>query len=228
MEFTQTGFGPSGVPERSDDGKYIIDGEVWYALKQENWVPDREQWVIDSWNETFPERKLTSFEKIMSLTSRSKTLGNWYADVMDKYRDQVAVPIHVQDILGNEDYVKVSAEIAAHNAAVKELSLANERASREYKRVLKENEIKFGYIEERRAKSPLLFILTLTTEDMPLGVLDRVDEYVPKDDYDPISSRVYAREQLLRYQRYLVQQMNAGEDVFKIVEDQKMKFVNPI
>lgn len=216
------------VPSRGGVDKYTIDGDVWYALKQENWMPDRQQYVIDSWNAKFPERTVDNFEKIMSLIARSQVLSDWYASVMDKYRDSVAVPIHVQDLLPAADYEQISAKINKLNDQVAELSQKRQAEAERYKQALAKLDKEYAIIGQTKENDPLVFILTLTSDKLPLGVLDRIDEYVPRDESDPITTKIYAREQVLRYQRYLINKHNEGEDVYQVVKEQSVSFIDPI
>lgn len=216
------------LPQQSDKEQYNIDGKTWFALKQENWVPDRQQFVLDCWKNDFPDMVMEDYDELTRFISRSAFLNDWYLSVVSKYRRIVSLPIHVQDILPVSDYESACKKIKDINDWNASKSEDLENAAKEYKDKLKAINTKWNKIEEVKANDPIVFVLTLNTNMLPLSVLHRIDKYVPSDASDPITGTVYAREQLLQYQRYLIDKHLGGEDVFKIVEEQRQNFVDPL
>lgn len=216
------------LPQRSNVEQYTVDGKTWFALKQENWVPDRQQFVLDCWVKDFPETSISDYDELTRFISRSAFLNDWYLSVISKYRQIVSLPIHVQDILPVSDYERACSKIKDINDWNASKSEELERASVEYKEKIQKINKTYQKIDDAKVNDPIVFILTLNTNMLPLGILHRIDKYVPRDASDPITGTIYAREQLLEYQRYLIDKHLAGDDVYKIVEEQRQNFVDPL
>lgn len=213
----------SGFPDKSEKN-YIIDGVEYYALKQEQFLPDRRQYVEESWESDYPTKVGYDYDKIMLLVGRSSVIADWYANIMLKYREGVGMPVHVQDLLEVEEFNDCKKMINDLNTRVAELSEAKQKAASDYKNRLKEIDDQYKDIQESKDSNDLLFILTLSSNDLPLGLIDRIADYTPGDVDDPLTTKIFAREQLLRYQRHLIIKHKNGEDIKEIVAQDKMDF----
>lgn len=213
----------SGFPDKSEKN-YIIDGVEYYALKQEQFLPDRRQYVEESWESDYPTKKGYSYDKIILLVGRSSVIADWYASVMLKYREGVGMPVHVQDLLEVEEFNNCRQMINKLNDRTAELSKEKQQAAADYKKKLKEIDDQYKDIQESKDSNDLLFILTLTSNDLPLGLIDRIADYTPGGVNDPLTTKIYAREQLLRYQRFLIIKHKEGEDIKERVAQDRMDF----
>lgn len=223
FNFDKINSSDSVYPDKSDKN-YIIDGVEYYALKQEQFLPDRRQFVEESWESDFPSKKGYSYDKIILLVGRSSVIADWYASVMLKFREGVGLPVHVQDLLNVDEFNECKEMINKLNARTASLSKAKQDAAVEYKNKLARIDDEYKDIQDTKDSNDLLFILTLTSNDLPLGVIDRIADYTPKDVNDPLTTKIFAREQLLRYQRFLITKHKEGEDIKERVAQDKMDF----
>lgn len=226
MKFSFDNINPDnrGFPDSNEEKNYIIDGVEYYALKQEQFLPDRRQYVEESWQSDYPQKSDYDYDKIILLAGRSSVIADWYASVMLKFREGVGLPVHVQDLLPVEEFKRCKSMINNLNERVSALSRAKQQAAADYKLKLAEIDEQYKDIQDTKDSDDLLFILTLTSNDLPLGVIDRIADYTPVDVNSPLTTKIYAREQLLRYQRFLIIKLKEGEDIKERVAQDKMDF----
>lgn len=211
------------------DGTYIVlqeqmyspsNVDEWYASKEQEYVPDRQKFIMEKFQLDFPDIKIDDFDKLTRLVGRNLSVKEWFARANAEYAADVRLPGYLKDLISNEQYDKTSKMIVEYNDMNKKESAESAKKSEQYKKDMEE--IRERYAQKRKSyidKDKLLFILTLPAEKLPLSISLAIENFTPKDASDQREKRLFAREMLIKFKLALIKALQDGKDVVAIVDE---------
>lgn len=198
------------------------DENTWYSKRDDDFKPNKPKFVEDRFHDRFS--KVLDYDTITKLVSRSRMLREWYADVISDYILEVDVPEYFQDLIEPKQYKKLSEKVSQYNINNRLKSEKLQKASENYKNECLKIENEFKPKFDELTKDSLVKILTLNSEDLPIGLQFKLENYTAEKAEDPKTSALYSREMLVRYKIYLLEEAKKGQDIDEIIEQNQTKF----
>lgn len=197
------------------------DGNTWYCKIDDEYKPDRDKFIIDNFKTTFGE--ILEIKVINELVSRSAQMKIWYSDVISKYILEVDLPQYFANKIKPEEYNSIQKKIALYNDLNKKESIEKQKISDEYKAKITKIEDSYKADKSKVMKDPLVRILTINKEELPINLQLKLISYSPKEENDPRTAALYGREMLVRYKIELLELHSAGVDVDQVIIDRQSK-----
>lgn len=210
---------------KTDSRFEFIDenSDSWYCKIDDEFQPNREEFVEREFMAAYSEA--LNYDTITKLVSRSESLRDWYATVIEKYILEVDVPQYYSELIGADKYKEVQKSVSAYNKLNKDRSMELSRAADVYKSTINNINIKYRPKFISLEQDNVVKILTLTSDKLPLALQLRLENYSPQDKSDPRTKSLYAREMLVRYKRFLLQEAEKGErTIDEVIEEGMTKF----
>lgn len=179
-------------------------------------------YIRDKWSERFPDKKDLDIELIKRLASQSKGLKFWYLQVISNYNSSVEIPDVLKDAVTVKEYDEVKAKIVEINADLKKKQQEIQKLAMQYKSEVRKLEEKYNNIEVQRMNDPLLFCLTITSEDLPLKTRLKLEQYTPEKE--DMTRKQLGKQELLLYKRELIKILKDGKNPIQYCDENSTKF----
>lgn len=200
------------------------DKEKWKTLQAQSFVPDKDKFILEAYNKAFPNNKLDDVTILYSLASRSSIVGEWLAKQQVKFIDELKTPKYLEGVVDKDTVSKSEKDIVAYNQTLSDESKEIEKAARNFDAKVAEIRKKYKDSRDKLTENPVMKVLTLRQNYLPLSLLIAIENYSPKDADAP-SQKAYAKELLVNYQRALLSLMKEDKeiDISKVIEDLRVK-----
>lgn len=191
------------VDEKDDEIVYDlpdVDSNSWLGLAQQEFIPNKEEYVVKRLVEEFPPGKDLDYDKFMALCSRSSYLSDKLAAINVEWSLSIKVPEYFKGLITKEERRDIEGYLQEHKAKLNKITYEKDMLSKEYKANIKllEDQEKI-HIKDLR-QSNIFEIMTLQQNQLPLSIQMAIVNYVPVSDDTSVSSKVFAREALINYQ----------------------------
>lgn len=187
------------------------DLEKWYIVEDEEYRPDRAQFVLEKFKEDFSSIKIgDNPEKVYALCSRSSKLNLWLAEANNQYALIQNTPTFYRDVIDPKEYEKVSAQLLIVSQKNRERASEELKAAQEYQ--AKISKIKSKYVDFK-IDNKFAKVIALNSTSLPLTLQLAIENYTPSDADDSPTKREYARELLIRYKLNLINMIKNDADV---------------
>lgn len=209
----------------STDSRYSFEDESatkWYAKADDDFKPDKNAFIEQKFKQRFVQE--LSFDKITNLVSRSSALREWYADMISEYILEVDVPQYYKELIEPGDYKRLSEKVKTYNKLNVEKARKLNEVAEETKKKIKFIEDEFEPQFAKITCDPQVKVLTLNSEQLPLGLQLKLENYTPADASDPRTTSLFSREMLIRYKIELLNVIKEGGDVAQVIDDNSAKF----
>jgi len=203
-----------------DDIGFIKPGEKlddWIVVQEGSVAYDRETAMLSAFKRDFPGLSLLGrnekeqFDYLNKVVSRSSFLREWSNNFGVSYVAAVTLPLYLKEIVTPAEFESSRIILNRCNDIISANNITRDRMADDYKAKLKLlNESETKSIQQIRASSKIVAVLTIKQEDLPLSIQMAIEGYTPKDpSLDVASSRKkYSRECLIRFKRALLIQVN--------------------
>lgn len=201
------------IPTNSDD---------WFIIKEENYRPDRGAFILDKFNEDFPDFEITDVEKVYSLSSRSTSLSEWLAKQNLSYATIQNEPTFYRDVLDPDEFSKVSRELQSLSIKNRERAEEEIKASRDFKDTMLKISQKYSKF---KPENKFTRVISMNSTELPLTLQLAIENYVPASSENAPTQKAYSRELLTRYKVFLINEIIKDKDVDidKVINDSHLK-----
>lgn len=189
------------------------DKKDWKGLTDDETKPDKEGYVIACFKKDFPDIKVSTFEEVMDIVSRSRAVRSWYARIDLSYVEQVNMPTYYYNYVDPKTYVTSMKNLTSLNKILTDDAIKRQKAAEKYAAALEE--LDDSLAREKFAilgKDKLLFIITLPSDMLPINITRAISVYSPKQEGAP-TQKMYAREALINYKIYLLKVLKSKPDI---------------
>lgn len=212
--------------EHTDTDSFVVEKEELYTVTYKTDKITRDDYILNCWNERYPNAHTTDIERVRQFISSSSKLQHWYAQIMINYQANVQMPDYLKDVLDIKEYNKLTTDLQKYNKILQQRSDAISNAAKTFKKSL--NAINASHEKEAKVllKDKLLYILTLNRSDLPLDLQQELIDFTPKDIKSPKERRERSKEIVIEYQKSLISKVKSDPDfnIRKYVEDSRDVF----
>lgn len=189
------------------------DPKDWKIVVDEKFKPDRGAYILAAFVEAFPEvaSKISTVDEVYALSSRSKKLTEWLANMNVIYSQQANTPIWYRDAIPAGKFKKAADILTKVNFAEASRSAELEKASNEYRNKCREINEKYNKNINSIAKDDkYVQVMALNTTSLPLTLQLLIEKFSPAEGSD-ISAKAFGREVLASYKLALIAKINEDE-----------------
>lgn len=180
----------------------IDDVKNWNVIEDESYVLPKSEFIVSKCREVFPHLDL-DYTQIISLSSRNKTIRDFLSNANLEFISAVKVPKSLSDIISPSEFSSIEYGTRRYNEVLVNESKELFKLSEDYKAKNREIRNRYQKLRDKETANPIVKVLTLTLDDLPVSLSLLIDNYSPSDETAP-NARRYGRELLLRYQKSLI------------------------
>lgn len=202
------------------------DQSGWYYIKQQSFTINKDDFILERFNEDFPHLKVNDIKQFELVLSRSTILQDWYAKTSLIYTDSIQLPVAFKDLFKPDEYQGYFKDMQQYKNNLAKQSGEIENASKEFTKKVDLINDKYKKLNDIIIASNKIYpILTLTGQLLPLSIQIEIENYTPKTGDVTQQRTVYAREMLINYKRALITKLKDDEsiDVLQLIEDNRVK-----
>jgi hypothetical protein len=195
----------------------------WVIIKDENYRPDREEFVLSYFRKDFPDVKVPDVSKVYALCSRSAILAQWLSSVNMQYSLQEQVPTFYRQLVDPEEYKKAYDDITENARLNRDRAMEEFKASSNFKNEM--SKIAEKYNRKRKMNSIYSRVITMNSTELPLTLQLAIENYTPADDASLPNVKAYAREILIQYKISLIKYIkdNPNVDIEALIKENQTK-----
>lgn len=200
----------------------------WVVIKEQSYLPNKEEYIKNAFNKRFPKISLPADETvaynfITNLASRSEVVAEALALFNAEYSISAQMPTYYKDVLDNKTFEKARSEITQYNNVVADYQNKRQQAAIKYKKELEQIDKNEQESLNKFKQNKVLQVLTLPSTSLPLSLQVAVEKYTA-DEKSP-NKKVYLREILSNYKKYLLKELKANPDldIQKLIKDNQEK-----
>lgn len=192
----------------------VNDPNSWKTVQQENYRPDRDDFILKSFKEKFPRHAnaVNSIETVNNLASRSKLINNWLVSAGTEYVLEVQAPQYLKEIVEPSEYKEASEVLAELNKLSTKRSLEEQLVAKEYKDKLCKIADKYDKLTESTKKDNIVRILSLNSTSLPITLQLMIENYSPSVTSSSPDKKTYAREVLTNFKISLLKYFTRKEN----------------
>jgi len=202
-----------------------VDSDNWFVSKTQSLSISKDEYMLKAFNSEFPNLAITSFSQLSDLVSRSSALQDWYAIESAKYIKLVELPAFLSNSVTPAKFSTIRDSLSQYNKINsdegKQIKALSEKFDSDLKAIRNASKAKI----DKLCSDPIIRILIIKTNEMPLSLQIKINNYTPKTDDVTQSRDRYAQELLYNYQRSLIKLVDEKPDVDieKIINRLKLK-----
>lgn len=224
----KTSYGDIVINDVSDE----IDG--WIVKDAEVIEYSKATVIVESFEKQFPHIKLlgnddsTKFDYLTNLVSRSDKLFQWFALEKIKYSELTQLPSYLKGRIDASEFSSIQKKISCVNDVIADFADQRAKLAIEYKNNLKKLQKKMdASIDKTIADDKVIKVLTLTTQSLPLSMINAIESYSPRTsdiNFDE-KKKLYARELLTLFKVDLLDKIkdNPDLDVDLLIDEISLK-----
>lgn len=176
----------------------------WYAVIEDDMEPDKDKFILNKFNNDFPNSTVDDVSLIYGLASRSKIVREWYALANASFILDVQCPEYYKDAISNSEYEECSLKISMINRNIAEKTKEEQELAEKYKLERLSISNKWSKKNESLVSNTKVRIMTLTSEELPVSIQLLIEKYTPSSASDQNAKKRYAKEMLIRYKLLLL------------------------
>jgi hypothetical protein len=219
--------------EKEIDGKRIRyidpsdDSSDWFVVQEESLSLDKGQLILNQFKQEFPHFNVNSYDELTEACSRSEYFNDWLINANLKFSEFSQVPLFLKDSIKGEEFKEIQNNLTKVNKIIGLNSQKKQKLAAEYKNSIKHIDLnEKNEIGKILDSNKILKILSLKSTYLPFSIQLMIQKYVPNDlDEVQESRRMYGRECLIRYKKYLVDLVISDPtfDIDAEIESNKIK-----
>ena len=208
--------------------------DEWIIKKSEVFEYSKETEIVKSFKETFGHIAILGstdsekFDYITKLVSRSESLSVWFAFEKIKYSQLSQLPSYLKDLVSPSEFIVSQKRISSVNDTVSSYVNKKLNITNKYKAELsKIDEEAAIAIKKVIGDDKIVKILTLTSQSLPLTLINAIESYNSKTDDSNFEEKksLYGREMLVKFKVALLTLIKNNEkiDIDELIKDLSLK-----
>lgn len=196
----------TGGAEIFVEGVNVYESGQWKIVQEENYIPDREEYVVKNFNLKFPQFESSNFDydKICELSSRSTLVGEWLASTNASYAIDEQPPQYLREVMTPDKFIETVKKLKIIKGHLLAKTLADKTAADIYSTSLKLNTKTYKDAIKTVTITNEIKVLNLRTNDLPISLQMAIMAYTPASASESPNSKVYAREIFVQYKLALL------------------------
>lgn len=208
MNITREELETINVPKSKDD---------WYTIESETIALSRNIEIVNRFEEEFniklnQKDDNANISYFFEIVSRNNSVREWYTKQKLIFNEVSEIPKYISENLTLDEYSITKQNLIRSKKLTVEVSTKIQELSERYQKDIKAEKEKINkFVKEGNDR--FFEVLNLGVNDLPLELTIKVMNYVPSDDEDISSQKVYAREMLIQYKIFLINKLKENPDI---------------
>lgn len=194
------------VPKSKDD---------WYTIEKETVVYNRNIEIVEKfekeWDITLDGNDDEKCEMFFKIVSRNSVIQNWYSSQKLIFSETNEIPKYLKENLSLEEYSITKDNLTRNKDLNIKVAKDIQKLSTDYQTKIKELQASVKNFEIKN-NDRFFEVLNLSVNDLPLELTIKILNYVPAENGDITSQKVYGRELLIQYKIFLIKKLKENEN----------------